>query len=385
MLDDAKLEFWGEMQKTLFVENSAVFLAGTDLRGVVSEDGRKVHKPIISKPRSGDYTPYTDIDFQRKSASKQTLEVNTFSYAADEIDITDSMQSPYPYTEDSAKSMMNIHNTRIEQEFLSNISSAKHEIDAGVIDPTVIFDVFEEAESKLGSFDVPMQTDLRAAVFGPHTTATMRKAKAQREAPLGDNVLANGLVGPWNGWTVVQNNNLPWSGTLTVDTNPTDGDTVTIAGVTFKFVDTVGSDAGNVHIGVSVSDSRANLKAAIEGGSGEGTDYVDIDDEDRFILREKRRVSTTDDEAMAVTGFGDIVVSETFTAATNVWSNQEQSAAFMVRGSIDLVTQILEIDSTKKEKGFADLVKSLLGVGTNMFDDGKVLTVHCKIDASQWK
>lgn len=37
------------MQKTLFVENTAVFLADTDAAAVLSDTGNKVHKPIMSK------------------------------------------------------------------------------------------------------------------------------------------------------------------------------------------------------------------------------------------------------------------------------------------------------------------------------------------------
>ncbi len=235
-LTDAKLEFWGEMQKTLFVENSAVWMASTDLTSVISEDGRKAHKPIISKPKSGTYTPYSDINFEQKKATKQTLEVDTFSYAADEIDDTDTAQSIYPFTSHSAEAMMKIHNNRIEQEWADHIDDSKHKIEIGVVDTTNVFDLFEEAESKLGSYDAPFDTSVRGAVFGPHTIATMRKTKSQRESGLGDSVMSNGIVGPWNGWTVIQNNNLPYSAKLGMATQPTADDTVTIAGVEFKFV-----------------------------------------------------------------------------------------------------------------------------------------------------
>jgi hypothetical protein len=185
------------------------------------------------------------------------------------------------------------------------------------------------------------------------------------------------------GWTVVQNNNLPWSATLNIGTNPSNGDTVTISGVTFTFVSSLsGASAGSVLIGANAAASRANLKAAVEGGSGAGSTYVDLSIRDKFILRRKRYVKCTSDAAMAFTGFGDISVSETLTASNDGWTNQKQQAIFMVRGAIDLVLQFIDLKVADKEKGFAELPKGIIGVGAKMFDDGAVLAVRLEQDAS---
>jgi hypothetical protein len=172
-----------------------------------------------------------------------------------------------------------------------------------------------------------------------------------------------------------------------MDTNPTAGDTITIAGVTFTFVSSIGTTAGNVLIGSAAADTRANLEAAIEGGSGAGTTYVDISIEDDFILRTKRGVLCTSAEAMAFTGYGDVVVSADMTAGTNVWSAQLHGAYFGVIGAIDLVVQIdpNQIEMDRKERGHADIWKSLLGMGSKMFADGKLTSVYAKIDASTWR
>jgi len=397
-MDDAKLEFWGDMQKTLFVENTAVaMLSDSQLEGLISEDGRKAHRPIISLPHSGTYTPYSDITFNRKTASKQTLEVDTFSYAADEIDITDSRQTKYPLTENSAMEQMKVHNNNIEQAVMSKITGAFNLIDdngnALLIDTTNVLDVFEQADTKLGSVDAPFEN--RIAVFGPHTIATMRKAKQQRESVLGDSVLANGVVGPWSGYTVIQSNNLPWSATLTLSVNPTTTDKFYIAGVGFQFIADLANTASGfigVLIGNDAAASRVNLKKAVDAdAASKGTLWKENTSStaahNRFTLTEKRKITCTTAEAMAFTGFGDIVVSEAFTSASNVWSAQEQLAFMGNKGAIDLVLQIMEIDVKKlgKEKGFADLVKSLVGHGSYMFDDGARVSVKVRTDASAWK
>lgn len=397
-MNDIKLEFWGDMQKTLWVENSALnVLSSSQLEGLISEDGRKAHKPVISLPHSGVYTPYQDINFNRKTASKQTLEVDTFSYAADEIDITDKNQTRYPLTETAASDQMRTHNNKIEQLVMSKISGAAHVIQGAgnttlTIDTTSIFDVFEEADTKLGSVDAPFEN--RIAIFGPHVIATIRKAKSQRETGMGDMILSNGVVGNWNGYKIIQNNNLPYTATLKVATKPTAGDTVTIAGVTFEFVAALANVSSTSYIAVVIGadedSARLALKNAIEGdATSKGTTWAEatgvVGTNHRFVLSEKRGISITNAEDMVLTGFGDIVVSETLTAVADVWSAQEQTAVMGNAGMIDLVLQIQEIETTKKEKGFADLVKSLIGVGTYMFADGARVAVRVRVNAQNWK
>jgi hypothetical protein len=387
-MDDIKQEFWGDLQVDLYTANTAIYLANQSLESIISTNGRKAHRPMLSHARGGTYTPHTDITFAQKKASKNTLEVDTFEYRAEDIDITEKNQSPYDILSQSLMSIRRGLMNAFEQKYLSEITNAFHSINGGSafeLMSSNVLDVFQESGSKLGSFDVPRETSMRAAVFGPNAVEILRRSKTERETGLGDSVLANGVVGPFHGWTVVENNNLPWSASLKVATNPTANDTVTISGVVFKFVASIGTDAGNVLIGNDAAASRANLKAAVEGNSGAGTTYVDLGIMNDFILRRKRNVKCTAAEDMAFTGYGDIVVKETLTAAADVWSAQQQLAIFMIRGAIDAVMQFMDIEVTKKQNGFADLPKGIIGMGTEMFPDGQIASVKMVLDASNFK
>lgn len=383
-MDDAKQIFWGDLQADLFTKNTAVYLANTSLEDLIKTNGRKAHKPILSHPQVGTYTAHSDITFDEKGATSQYLEVDTFEYAAEDIDVTESSQTPYDLLQHSLKSIRAGLLNRVEQKFTSEFSNAFHSISNSpvTVDATNVLDVLEEAEGKLGAFDAPFDTSMRSIVLGPRTVAKLRRAKSERESRLGDTTLENGVVGPWQGWTVVQNNNLPWTATLNLATQPTDGDTVTIAGVTFTFKTTLGSTAGNVLIGADAAAARANLEKAVEGLSGAGTNYVELDIRDRLILRRLRRVTCTTASAMVFSGYGDIAVSETLTAAADVWSGQQQTSIFMVRGAIDLVMQLMDLKVEQKEKGFADLPKGIIGIGTKTFNDGELLMVKMTQDAS---
>lgn len=386
-MDNARQEFWGDLQVDFFVANTAVYLANQSLEDLIRTDGRKAHRPILSHPQVGTYTPHSDISFETKTSTKQTLEVDTFEYAAEDIDVTEEKQTPYNLLEHSLTSIRKGLMNRVEQEFIGNITSADHNINDGTaleVSSANILDILEEAEGKLGAFDAPYETSMRAAVLGPRTVAKLRRAKSDRESRLGDSTLLNGVVGPWQGWTVVQNNNLPWSATLTIATTPTDGDTVTIAGVVFTFKTALGTTAGQVLIGGSATVARANLKLAVEGGAGAGTNYYALSLRDKFLLYGKRNVACTSAQAMAFTGFGDISVRETLSATADVWSAQKQESVFMIRGAIDMVLQFIDLKVGDKEKGFATLPKGVIGIGTYMFDDGKVLAVNLTQDTSNF-
>lgn len=383
-MDDIKKEFWGDLQVDLYTQNTAIYLADQDLTSIISTNGSKVHKPILSHPLTGTYTPHADITFGQKKATKQTLTVDTFEYAAEDIDVTEQNQTPYDLTQHSLTSIRKGLMNRVEQVFLSQISNASQAISGSPVSvgSTNILDILEEAEGKLGAYDAPYETSMRALVLGPRTVAKLRRAKSDRETRLGDAVLENGVVGPWQGWTVVQNNNLPWSATLTIATNPTDGDTVVISGVTFTFKTALGTTAGQVLIGANAAASRANLQAAVEGLSGAGTTYVDLGLREAFMIRRKRKVACDTNSGMSFTGFGDISVSETLTATSDGWTNQQQKAVFMVRGAIDLVLQFIDLEIGSKEKGFAKLPKGIIGVGAETFSDGADLMVSLTQDAS---
>jgi hypothetical protein len=312
-MDDIRKEFWGDLMADMYTVNSAVYLANQRLESIISTNGWKAHRSILSNPQTGTYTPHSDITFETKSAVKQTLQVDTFEYAAEDIDITEKSQTPYDLLSHSLQSIRKGLLNRVEQKYLSEVVNAGQSISGAPVSvsSTNILDILEEAEGKLGAFDATYETSMRALVLGPRTVAKLRRSKSDRETKLGDDTLENGVIGPWQGWTVVQNNNLPWSATLTLATQPTDGDTVTISGVTFTFKTALGTTAGNVLIGANAAAARTNLKAAIEGTAGAGSTYVQLANRNKFVIRRKRKVTVTiASNDMQMAGFGDISVSE---------------------------------------------------------------------------
>lgn len=391
-------DYWSnELQKTLFVENTAVFLADTEAGRVLTQDGRKYHNPILSHPTTGTYSPGEDINDKDLTSTDDYLEVDTFKYASVYVDDTSKKQNFYGAAEHASASMQKQLNNLVEQAFLNKVKTdAVHTIDAAVVGgaalsniellPSNATKIFTAGHTKLDTVDAPYTT--RVAVVGPHTVGVLREVKASRESQLGDLVLSNGIIGPWQGWTVVQNNNLPWTATLTIAANPTDGDTVTIAGVTFEFQDDLADvTAGNVGVlrhGSTEATSRAALAACIANTPTEGTTYTVMTGEQRFTIQ-KRNIACTSAEDMAFTGNGDIVVSETFNSGSNLWSAQTQYSWFGLRGATDLALQMpAEVEVVRVEKRFGDRIKALEGYGVKTFADGARGLIKVKLSAVDW-
>lgn len=371
-----------------------MFLAGTDAASVLAKDGRKFHKPILSHPSVGTYSPTATISDKDLSSSDEELEVDTFKYASVYIDDTQKKQSAYDISEWVATSMQKQLNSAVEQAFLNKVKTdAVHTVDAASVGGSAgsniellasnATKVFTASHTKLDTVDAGRYG--RVAVVGPHSVGVLREVKSGRETVLGDTVLENGIIGPWQGWIVVQNNNLPWTATLTIAVQPTDGDTVTIAGVTFTLKDDISSGtAGYVAIGGSAAAARANLAYAVLGTGTVGTNYNDISSENRFVMQ-KRNLSCTTAEAMAFTGNGDIVVAETFNSDSNLWSAQTQYSWFGLRGATDLALQMpTRVESIRVEDRFGDRIKALEGYGIKTFADGARGLIAVKLDASVW-
>jgi hypothetical protein len=397
-------EFWSnETQESLFVENTAVFVANTRLKTLLSSDGDTGNRPILSHPTRATYTPGTDLGDTPLTASNEQLTVTTWSASSVVVDDTEKIQNFYAAGRQAARDMMKMHNNVIEQAVLAEVSNSRHTVDAGNVGGSagssidlstgIVKQIFTAANTKLDMIDSSRKD--RIAIVGTHLLETMQLADAGRQTRLGDEVSANGVVGPWFNWTIVYNNNLPYTAVLSMATQPTDGDTITIAGVTVTLHSTLPAAAG-VDIRTNVDTTRTFLRDLINYGNGTGgtvagtagTDFTDVSSEDRFLWQKRGllAVDSAGGDTLTITGFGDITVAETLTDATDTWTSARQDSLFLVKGAIDLVVQIPpKVEVTRVEKQFADRVKSMVGYGKKTFADGARKMVKVPVNALPWR
>ena len=399
------MEFWSnETQRSLFTENSALLVANTKLLNVAGGEGDTVNKPILSHVPTETYTPGTDLTERAIVATNETLSIATFVGARTTVDDTEKKQSHYDLGKIISYRMMKSFNNKIEQAVLTEVTNASWSLDAGnvggssgsliSVNTDNVPQVFTAADSKLDAIDAPKAG--RVAVVGSHTLAQLKLQQAARQTSFGDNVNLNGSVGKIFGWDVVYNNNLPFTAVLSLVTQPTDADTITIAGVVITLHATLIATAW-ADIRTNVDTTRTFIRDLINYRNGTGgtvsgtvdTDFSDVSAENRFIWQKRGllAVDSASADTLTLTGYGDIVVSETLTDATDAWTSKQQDSLFCVKGAVDLVVQIPpQIEMVRDQDQFSTIVKGLLGYGKKTFADGAREMVRVKINAaaSDW-
>lgn len=394
---DMVKEIYARAQRKFFTQNMALSLANREPGDALKvQGGKKFHKPIIGFSVMQAYTPLTATSTsQNVSTENEELEVSRTSHAESiHINIDDTEMAQLKdqdlvsrYGDDLGRAMKD----SVEKRWVSNIEGINSIGSTGSPIDFSGSNIFDVAEDGLALVDVADVDDLqRVLLLGPREYRALERAAANRESTLGDTTFVNGYPArKFMDALLVKSNNLPWNATLTLGANPTDGDTVTIAGVVFTFKATP-TAAGHVDIGGTASDTADNLVAAIEGGSGAGTDYIELGLTQQMYLRRNRRIDGTNNAGVITfTGFGDIGTASSFTSGSNLWSGRYKSIFFTAVGATDLALQLdngLEMSRPKPMTGEAHFTR-LSGVqlhNSKTFTDGKYMTVKAFIDATNY-
>lgn len=187
-----------------------------------------------------------------------------------------------------------------------------------------------------------------------------------------ESVFKNGYAGPIATASVYVSENLKSTATLTLASQPTDGDTVVINGVTFTFNTTLTTTPGSVLISGSAANARTNLVALINTPDttttyGTALSTANADKIDQVAKIVAAVVSST----VTLTGAGRLVLAGTRTVTTDTWSANTIHAYYGKIGAIDLVIQDLkpvDMRPTADRRGTNVFSSYLAGVKT--FSDG---------------
>jgi len=350
------------------------------------KEGDTVNRPYRSKMVGQTYTRGTAFTVRDITKTNEQLAVSTAKVAPFYVDDLDALQSQHKDMNDFADDSVVILGNIIDGDVLGEYDQAasvvsEADITSGgsttngiTLDTTNVQTIFAKAKMKLkrknvlGGSTVPKVPGgaLRGAktlfaVISPDFEAVLLEYLAGKETVLGDETGMSGHMGKYYGFDLYVSNSLGWSGVLSMATLPTDGDTVVFQvpnkeTVTFTFKDSIGTTAGYVHIGASTVDVARDIlqdsinapgtsvtEAAAAGfvalSSTLGTSgYSPLDSMEGIT-------ATNDDTADTLTikaeGVGFLIVSETFTDATDGWTAAKkiQHALFGVKGAIEVVIQ----------------------------------------------
>ena len=389
-------EYWAkEMQRIRFKENVAIALANTEYRNEL-KDGDTLNKPYRTTPKVQTYTKGSDITASDLSSTNEYLSVDTAKVVAFYVDDIDKIQNKWDAAKVWAADSQRLLNNVLDQAIVAEYSNAGSYVDEGDIGGTAgtyitlstsnVQDIFAAAARKLDGLQRPVVG--RFALIGPRILERLRLYISGKDTSVAHIVGDNGKVGARFGFELFFSNNLPFTATLSMATQVTEGDTVTIAGVRFTFNATP-SGEGSVDIGGDVDVSRANLTAAVNDSGTVGTTYIQLAAKNRRRLILGGIAATNNDTAntMAITGYGDISTAETFTDVTDCWtaSTVKSHALFGVKGATDLVVQKSpNIEFRLAEKKLGRYVYPWMLFGKKTFAEYTDDLVDVRIKASGW-
>lgn len=338
------------MQRKRFKTNVFEAIASFEERSNLKK-GNTVNRPyrsdIVENPMGADGS----YSVQAITDTNEQLVINHEREASFYIKELDEIQHEYNVRNQYADDLEKVLTGRVDALVMAEVLNAASVVDAGDVGGTAgqgialstsnVPQVFSVADQKLAEQNV--EDDMKTAIYSPYFYSILQQMLAGKATSLGDKLSMNGRVGDYFGYDNRRSNNLTWTGVLGMATNPTANDTVVVNGVTFKFVASVGTTAGNVLIGADADASRANLAAAINAGSGAGTTYIEVSAADRKKLKDIAAADDATANTLTITakGYGKVTCSETLTAAGDVWDANKsiQHNLFGRKGAIDLVIQ----------------------------------------------
>lgn len=373
---------------------------------------RQYRSTMYARPMGGDgsYRRQSLTDTNQQLTIDQVYETSFYIKKLDEIQR--HLPTQKAYAMDASKAIFN----QIDGHILGHYDSFTASLDAGDLGGTDgegitvttgnVRKLFSKSTKKLQRANIMIDNsakftgfkkedskrDMAVAVISPDVHEMLLESLDGKDSDLGDRVGIQGHVGRYMGYEIFVSNAIGWSGVLDFgSTDFSDNDTVVINGVTLTMKSTLGTTAGNVKIGGTVADSIDALVACINdsegleldadgvGGAGTvGTDYVELSQANRDLLRNVVATDGTTSMSLKATGLGYVEVSETATPNDIEWTlaTQVQHCLFGIANSIDAVIQKTPSAMTQPRTGYVGLdVVTWSAWGARVFQEAVVKMV----------
>lgn len=196
---------------------------------------------------------------------------------------------------------------------------------------------------------------MKCWIVPPQVWTVIQKYMIARVTTNGDQYAVNGYRGNFGDFEVFVANTLPYTARLALSVNPTDGDTITIKGVTITFKSTVdaGTTAGQVKIASTVALTNTNLAGFL---NAPGTTVADATNagynslaaatltENGYTISKASAlhglVATADATGVniVIKGAGKQTVSSSFNSASNLFTVAKQcvQSLFVIAKNVSL-------------------------------------------------
>lgn len=362
-----KTVFSAEYQMSHFREPVYQVLADTRLEPSLTK-GQTISRSYASDVQVNDMGGDGSYSTQAITDTAETLVINKEKEASIYIKKLDELQAHLPLKQKYGRKLANALINQIDGDvLLAAYQGAGTSMDDGdfggtdgngiTLTASNIATVFVTAMQKLrlnnvvynkrfqGGAKLEVPEGMPIAIISPEMLSYIELYLGGKDTLLGDQVSRNGYSGYFMGFELFVSNSLPWTATLELPTIPTDTDTLVINGVTLTAdADGAAVGAGHYSIQAAVDDAAASLVELINGTGTAGVDnYIDVSAADRRKLKNITAAYDTGTNLLTLvsSGWGTVPVSETFTAAGNVFTTGKEQLhpIFALSKSLSLVVQ----------------------------------------------
>ena len=351
-------EFWSRRLQRVS-EKIATFRKITSLEEASTlKKGDTVHRPYMGALVAntlGSTGAYTRQDISTTDESMTVGDPVEATYYVQDPDVIQSKYSVFKNFNDRAAYALS---NKLDGDVLGEYDQAdsvvaNYELGGGgtasdgvgfTLTVSNLLKVFTRANKKLDLQNLGLGE--RKAVISPAFKQVLIEYLAGKESSLGDSTGRNGHIGKFGGFELYLSNALGWSGRLENGTIFANGDTITINGVELNFKETLGTVAGTIHI---CDDQEKTLNSLVAAINTPGTSVDSANDAGFVALSAANQallatITATDGGTymtLKAEGRGYIAVSESVTAAADIWTTTKQIEhnLFLQGTPIDLAIQ----------------------------------------------
>lgn len=262
----------------LFTKSVAMALANTELRANIP-DWTTIVRPTTSFLSIQQYTSNNTVNYDDLDLGNESLVINDTPMVAFTLDILDEDDAGWNIRMNTMENVARLLREYVDGKFFSKILDFDNTTATKTNSATTAYANYSSAIAELiNAWVDETKLVLVTDAFG---VDMIGQNAVNSTFALSDKTYSAWYMNKTVSYAeLVRSENLTCIGSFIVGANPTANDTVTINGLTFKFVASP-TAAWDVDIGSDAAGSAANLAAAINGGAGDGTAYVAISAKNR--------------------------------------------------------------------------------------------------------
>lgn len=376
---------WWESTIQLFLNNMLVAMQICNTKQeALLQSGQQVNFPYVNDLTVSNYAQGTDITPQTLTATNSLLTVNQSKVVSFIVDPVQQKQATSTYVATmAAQSAFRLSN-EIDKQVLSDCATLAFTTGSqGTVNTSTIFNVFTSARAALfyqNALDKETWAVIDATRLSYLTQTFVANGFVQADKKLEDGF--SPFAGMCDSFRVYVSNNLPSFVSLDLSTQPTAGQTFTIAGATWTFVaNGTATVPGDISIGGSAAATQAIVVDAINGtGTPGASTYIDVANDPFRINYSNNSVNAGAFVANValITGVGPINPSSTLVNGTDGFNTAQTYMLFGSMGAPSLAIQMqptLYIHPLQYQLGLNYMTHTLYG-STLFFRDRKRVVAY---------